>query len=145
MPSILRPIHAEPSSPETLFAEFHKAATGAVNNVKHFKALIQDQDSQQVLLRARESKAKNADGIQNWLVSQHADWLDVPLVRGAKELKIEEEEKESTPVEIANDYVSSVVQAFKELNTSPEINVNEERRIITVNPNLCYLRVMSKR
>ena len=39
---------------------------------------MEDDQSREVLHRAKASRADDKDGITRWMVTQHADWLDHP-------------------------------------------------------------------
>ena len=37
---------------------------------------MEDDQTQQILERARESRTRNPEGVKGWLVTEHKDWLD---------------------------------------------------------------------
>ena len=47
-----------------------------------------EQESQDVLKRAKHSRAQNDEGITGWLVTQHEDWLDRNAQTDLYELKL---------------------------------------------------------
>ena len=53
-------------------------ATYAAKKITSFVSFIGEDQSREVLDRAKESRAENKDGIKGWMVTQHADWLDHP-------------------------------------------------------------------
>ena len=141
IPSIVRPIHAEYNSPEDLYAEFKSAAVEAVGDVRQFRSLMRDSKSGEVMARARQSKSLDGEGIQTWLVDQHAGWLDEPAVRSAKELKAEDELEFPAPVLEPTvpeppPPVDQIVKAFKERH--PDITVNLQEQISNILVRLLY-------
>lgn len=45
--------------------------------IRHLADLMENSQSQEVLQRAKDSRAAEPDGIRPWIVSEHPDWLEV--------------------------------------------------------------------
>jgi hypothetical protein len=60
---------------EILFKKFAAAATTANEELKQFKLLIEDEESQKIFQHAKDSRAENPKGITPWRITQHPDWL----------------------------------------------------------------------
>ena len=67
----------QPSSPENLYATFSSTVGTIDTGVKTFARLVNDTRTQEMLKRAKESRAANAEGINSWDVTEHEDWLEV--------------------------------------------------------------------
>lgn len=64
-------------SPQTFYTQFAQVAIDTVNNIQDFVKYIGSDRSQEVLNRARISRAENPQGIRGWRVTEHPDWLEV--------------------------------------------------------------------
>lgn len=65
------------SSPENLYATFSSTVGTTTTDVKNFTRLINDARSQDILKRAKESRAESSDSIIGWDPTEHEDWLEV--------------------------------------------------------------------
>ena len=75
-------MRSELSSPETVYADFAKAATGAIDNVRDFATVVRDPAIQELLVHVKEIKEENPEGVVGWLATQHEDWMDKPVSLG---------------------------------------------------------------
>ncbi|MCJ1327584.1 hypothetical protein MMC10_004255 [Thelotrema lepadinum] len=82
VPSLIRPMRSELSSPETVYVDFAKAATGAVDNVRDFTTAVRDPAIQELLVHVKQIKEENPEGVVGWLATQHEDWMDKPVSLG---------------------------------------------------------------
>lgn len=83
-PTLLQPLLQDHASPENLYNGFVENATCAAKKITGFVSFIGEDQSREVLDRAKESRAENKDGIKGWMVTQHADWLDHPSQKQEK-------------------------------------------------------------
>ena len=117
----------EPSAPEQLHLHFAQVARGAAMDIKKFAHIMEDSNSKEVLEKARESYSRSGDDMRNWLVTEHADWLDVKGDNEDDGVKLEEKEvevKKSVLQEDAED-VKSILEAFKEAHPNLDISMDE--------------------
>ena len=77
MSRVIHPLIIRQSSPENLYSQFSQVATNSVQELQNFTKLIEGDRSQEVLKKARSSRAENPDGIRGWKVTEHPDWLEV--------------------------------------------------------------------
>ena len=130
VPSMIRPMHAEHPSPETVYAQFAEAATGAVDRIRQFSDLLSDEKSRDILQGARRKREQSGEGVTNWLVLQHADWLHKPkpstsgLTQGTEGANVQENAGETQPTEI--------MKPFKELLPEAKIDADNNGESIKV-------------
>ena len=130
VPSMIRPMHAEHPSPETVYVEFSKAATGAVDRIQIFSELLRDGKTQDILAQAKEKSSQDGDGVMNWLVSQHADWLEKPAldsdmpIRDDKVGEVQDDASRKQPAEI--------LQAFKDAHDDAGVEIGSDGNSIKV-------------
>ena len=130
VPSIIRPMHADHPSPETVYDELSKAATGAVDHIHRFSELLRDERSQDILYHARETWSRKGDGVMNWLVSHHADWLDKPATNPGP--TTQDNEADKVRANISRKRPAEIVQAFKDAHPKAEVNLTGDAEIIKV-------------
>lgn len=124
----MRAVHAQPSSPENLYASIERAAMRAVNDIKTFTACMEEPTNQDVLQNARQSRGNSAKGIKSWLVTQHPNWLEKTVETGVKELKIEEDavsDAERYGHNVQED-IPAIVAKFKEQHAGIDVALNSE-------------------
>ncbi|MCJ1467629.1 hypothetical protein MMC07_006254 [Pseudocyphellaria aurata] len=85
IPRILDPLLGKKSSPEALYGNFSRAATGAFKDIEEFSGIIDDPRNRSILERARISRAENSEGITGWKVTEHKNWLDMPMKLSPKD------------------------------------------------------------
>jgi hypothetical protein len=130
-------IHAEHGSPEALYADIKDTATSTVNNVKTFTDLVRDPRTQRILARANESRKDDSNGIQEWLVTQHPDWLIVPPETLAPALGIgSEDAAENDGIgikeeDLATD-LAAIVDSFRKEHAAIEVTVEPNGQDIRV-------------
>ncbi|KAI4211637.1 MAG: hypothetical protein LQ351_005540 [Letrouitia transgressa] len=76
-PRLVDPMLVQPSSPESLYTTFSSTVGTTTTDVKNFTRLINDARSQDILKRAKESRADNSGSIIGWDPTEHEDWLEV--------------------------------------------------------------------
>ncbi|MCJ1243279.1 hypothetical protein MMC30_000476 [Trapelia coarctata] len=134
IPSLMRAVHTEHSSPEDLYTDISQAAVRAVDDIKSFTAYIEESANQEVLKNARQSREKSGEGIKSWLVTQHPNWLERTVVTGVKELKLEEEaatDAENNGDNVQED-IPAIVAKFKEQHAEIDVAMNPEGSMLTV-------------
>lgn len=77
MSRILHPMLTTQSSPEILYLQFLHVATNTAKDIQDFTNLIEGDRSQEVLKKAKRSRAEHPEGIRGWMVTEHPDWLEV--------------------------------------------------------------------
>lgn len=65
------------SSPVTFYSQFVNVATKTAKDIQDFKNLVEGDRSQEMLKKAKRSRAENPEGIRGWMVTEHPDWLEV--------------------------------------------------------------------
>lgn len=65
------------SSPVNLYSQFVNVAAKIAKDIQDFKNLIEGDRSQEVLKKAKRSRAEHPEGISGWMVNEHPDWLEV--------------------------------------------------------------------
>lgn len=128
---MIRPVRVNYASPEIVYAEFSKAATGAVANVRDFTSLMRDPMSQDIHAKAKESESQNSDGIMDWLVSQHADWMDEPEVT-EDDRKIKDEIEADKRPKGVGEGVEQDVETFKKMHPKVEVKLEANKQSIRV-------------
>ena len=124
---MIRPMHTDHASPEDLYASISRSATTAVNDVRNFTKLMQDPQTQEVLTRAKESRAQNSEGIMGWLVTQHEDWLDRPVEDAVADLRLNDtsETPDYTAESMEKENVAIIVDKFRDDHPGIEISQDE--------------------
>jgi hypothetical protein len=77
MSSVIDPILKRQPSPRSLYTQFVQAVNETAKNIQDFAKYMGSDRSQEVLNRARISRAENPQGIRGWRVTEHPDWLEV--------------------------------------------------------------------
>ena len=135
----------DPPSPDQLHSNFSQAANGAAQAVKHFTQLVEDSRTREVIEKAKESRAKNGEGITGWKVTEHDDWLDVKQGDGNDDI---DDEEEGTAVAgdgpSAKD-LNAALDKFRSAHAGVEASLNEESRTMTVGYLHAFVRGMLKR
>lgn len=126
-------MHIEHSSPDDLYQAFSQTATNAVSNIQRFIKTIHDPGNQEVLKKAKESRAMNDKGIMGWLVTQHEDWLQAAAEDGIQSLKLDEEDEvdEKSLEQRAGD-IPLLLEHFREAHPAIEVSMNEETQKLEV-------------
>ena len=126
-------MHVEHPSPEALYIDISQTVRKSIAHIQSFTSLVRDSRSQQVFVRANESRSKNEEGITGWLVTQHPDWLDRAVEEGVKELKIEEDQKNDEGRSKSSlEDVIPVLHKFREEHPLVEVLVENEAKSIEV-------------
>ena len=133
IPSLMRTIHVEHSSPEELYTDISRTAVKAVTNIKNFIAVLQEPYSQEVLLKAKESHAESNEGIMTWLVTQHPKWLD-KLEDDTKDLRLDvgAGQNGDKGEELEQEDVPTIISKFQEEHTNLGITIDQEHRTLQV-------------
>ena len=124
----------DPNVPEELYSHFAHAVTTAAQDIQHFAQTWEDPRSKQALEIARESRAKNEEDIRAWLVSEHADWLDVKEENGNGESLpgLSNANTGVKPTEWKAETVQAALAKLKELHPGIETSCEEESQTIRV-------------
>ena len=77
MSRVLHPMLTAQSSPVTFYSQFLQVATKTAKEIQDFTTMIEGDQSQEVLKKAKRSRSENPEGIRGWLVTEHPDWLEV--------------------------------------------------------------------
>jgi hypothetical protein len=70
--------NANPLTAEETFKAFKTAAEGAVNDVKDFTKLMQDEESRKVFEQAQKSEQTDPSDIKTWRHKDNPDWFSTP-------------------------------------------------------------------
>lgn len=123
----------DPPAPEQLQLHFAQAARAAASDVKAFTQTMEDPWSKMAFEGARESRAKNADDITSWLVTEHEDWLDVKKEDVDENIDLNGQDAGvSTAAEISVEDMQAVLEKFKGSHPSIEVSLEGGSRIIKV-------------
>ena len=125
----MRPLQAEHASPELLYADFAKAATGAARGLQDFTALMRDAQSNEIRAWVKERTDSSDDGIVNWLVTQHPDWLQRPVLSPRGPPKAEEGEQR---VKKVGEGVEEDVKEFVEAHPGTSVHLDAANKMIEV-------------
>ncbi|MCJ1472740.1 hypothetical protein MMC13_001389 [Lambiella insularis] len=135
IPSLMQTIHSDYRSPEDLYAAISQAAVAAVSGIKGFATLVREAKSQEILVKASESRVKNNEGVVDWLVTQHPDWLDRTVEEGVKQLRLDEDGQESDIAgQVGQEDVTTVQNKFRDEH--PGIDVSHDQGANTLNLHL---------
>lgn len=94
---------------------------------------MEDTHYHEVLQRAKDSRTAEPDGITPWMVTEHADWLDirkasvesdVEAPRGSEHVQDTTDQTEQDP--------SAIVDRFKTDHSSVDINFEANSKLIEV-------------
>ncbi|KAL6718416.1 hypothetical protein ACLMJK_004505 [Lecanora helva] len=132
IPRIMDSVLLDPPEPEQLHTQFAQAARTAALDIKSFAQIMEDPHTKEVLEKAKESKAKNAEDITNWLVTEHEDWLNVTDV-GVAKLTNQSEQRaglSSSSSELKAEDLQSALESFKESHPGVEISKEEDSKMI---------------
>ncbi|MCJ1431092.1 hypothetical protein MMC27_000442 [Xylographa pallens] len=133
IPSLMQIMHVEHHSPEALYIDISQTAIRSIARIQSLTSLVKDSRSQEVFVRANESRTKNEEGITGWLVTQHPDWLDRAVEDGVKDMKIDEDQtNDESHINLSLDDVTSVIHRFREEHPLVEVLVDQELKSIKV-------------
>ena len=77
MPQLVDPLLAQHTSPEELYSIYSREALETAKAIKAFAKFVQEPTTQEMLKRAKESRAAEPQEIMPWNVTEHPDWLEV--------------------------------------------------------------------
>jgi hypothetical protein len=134
VPRVMDSVLVDPLSPEQLHSHFSQAAMGAANDIKEFGHLMDQKKSKEVLEKAKESRAKDAEGITGWIVSAHGDWLDVKKEEGSDDIETDKEGKDNTTstMDTKTEDMQAVVEKFKESHPGVEASFDVDSKTVKV-------------
>ena len=121
-------------SPDQLHAHFSQTAIGAAKDVKSFAQLIEESKSKDVLVRAKESRANDGEGITAWRVSEHADWLDVKKEDATEDsvMDTNNEELDTSAGDLTLADMQAIFEKFKASHMGVEADLDEDTRTVKV-------------
>ena len=124
----------DPLAPDQLHSHFSQAATRAAREIKDFGHLMEQKKSKEVLEKARESRAKDAEGITGWIVSAHEDWLDVKNGEDSDdfEMAVDGEDTTGSTADVELEDMRAAVEKFKESHPDIEASFDVAARTIEV-------------
>ena len=123
----------DPNVPEELHAHFAHAASSAAQDIKHFTQVWEDPRSKGALETARDSKAKNEEDIRAWLVSEHADWLDVKeenASQGTLGMTNNDGSTDVKPTQWTIESIHAAVAKIKEAHPGIEASYEEDLQVV---------------
>ncbi|KAL2048668.1 hypothetical protein N7G274_000580 [Stereocaulon virgatum] len=134
VPRVMDSVLVDPSSPEQLYSHFSQAAMGAANDIKEFGHLMDQKKSKEVLEKAKESRAKDAEGITGWIVSAHGDWLDMKKEEDSDDPEIDGEGKDTavSAMDTNPEDMQAVVEKFKESHPGIEASFDTDFKTVKV-------------
>lgn len=77
MSRVLYPLLTAQSSPVNFYSQFACVATDTAKHIQDFKNLVEGNRSQEVLKKAKTSRAEHPEGIKAWMINEHPDWSEV--------------------------------------------------------------------
>ena len=124
----------DPLAPDQLHSHFSQVATRAAREIKDFGHLMEQKKSKEVLEKARESRAKDAEGITGWIVSAHEDWLDDKNEEGSDDFEMAEDGEDTTgsTADVKSEDMQAAVEKFKESHPGIEASFDVDARTIKV-------------
>ena len=123
-------MRSELSSPETVYVDFAKAATGAVDNVRDFATAVRDPAIQELLVHVKEIQEENPEGVVGWLATQHEDWMDKPVSIGVgTDIKREEGFNATEETKDGEETKEEILERFKSKYPKIRVDVNDKGTI----------------
>lgn len=124
----------DPPAPEQLHLHFSHAARAAASDIKTFAQTMDNPRTKEVLEKAKESRAKNAEDITNWLVTEHEDWLDVRNDDLDKNVDTGERGTGAAlpAADMRAEDIQSVLGKFRESHPGIEASLEESSRTVKV-------------
>lgn len=122
----------DPPSPDQLHSNFSQAANGAAQAVKHFTQLVENSKTKEVMENAKESRAKNGEGITGWKVTEHEDWLEINQEHGNDDSDKEEEGVAEAGGGINVEGMNAALDKFRSAHAGIEASLDEDSRTVTV-------------
>lgn len=134
VPKVMDSILIDSPAPDRLHSHFSQAAVGAAKDIKSFAQLMEQSKSKEVLKKAKESRANDAEGITAWKVSEHADWLDVKKEDASDsfDMGADDEEVDATAVDMTVENIQATLEKFKESNPDIEESLDRDTKTIKV-------------
>ena len=97
---------------------------------------MRESKSKDVLQRAKDSQAQNPEGIQTWMVTEHADWLERRAEDDVKELRIREKSVGEDQMRVEE--IRTAVEKFNASRGSVLATVEGEKMIqVQYCPSIC--------
>ena len=127
-------ILVDSSAPDHLHSHFSQVALCTAKDIKSFVQLMDDSKTKEVLKKAKQSRAIDAEGITAWVVSERADWLDVAKDATSDEHDMagESEEQDSIAADMTVEHMQARLEKFKESQTGIEAKFEDETKTIKV-------------
>lgn len=124
----------DPLAPDQLHSHFSQAATRAAREIKDFGHFMEQKKSKEVLEKARDSRAKDAEGITGWIVSAYEDWLDVKNEEDSDSFEMAEDGEDTTgsTADVKSEDMQAAVEEFKESHPGIEALFDVDARTINV-------------
>lgn len=135
----------DPPSPDQLHSNFSQAANGAATAVRQFTHLVEDSMSKEVMEKAKESRAKNGEGITGWKVTEHEDWLDVRQEDGNDDIDKEEEGAAEACNGHSVEDVTAALDKLRSAHAGIEASLCEDSRMVTVSYLHSFVRTKLRR
>ena len=95
---------------------------------------MEQKKSKEVLEKARESRATDAEGITGWIVSAHEDWLDDKKEEGSDDFEMAEDGEDTTgsTADMKSEDMQAAVEKFNESHPGIEASFDVDARTIKV-------------
>ena len=133
IPSLMRVIHTEHSTPGGLYAEVSRAATDAVGDIKDFVQHMREPKSQEILRKAKDTKGKDGGAIMGWLVTQHPKWLEKSVHTTVEQVHVEAEDREEDKnAKLMAQDPAVVVEVFRKDHPDLDVLIDQEAQEIKV-------------
>ena len=123
MPRLVEPLLAHHASPEDLYSNYSSCTLDTAKAIKALTKFMQEPSSQETLKRAKISRAVNPEGIRPWMVTEHADWLEVRNIGAdadAANTNSSQQEGDEIPFP-STDEISSALEKFKRNHPGIEV------------------------
>ena len=124
MPKLLQPFLVEHTSPEDLYARFSNGASAVTQDIREFAKTMEV--DQPILDQVKESRMANKEGIMGWMVTQHKDWLDMPVPDNEAGMVDEmEREADTIPTDAKLSDIRVILERFKEAHAGIQVSIDE--------------------
>ena len=121
----------DPIGPERLHSHFSQATIGAAQDIKDFAHLMEEKKSKEVLEGAKDSEAKDAEGITGWMVSEHEEFKKEAR-RDDFEIVGVDDEIGTSAADTSPEDMQAAVEKFRDSHPGIEASFDADTKTIKV-------------
>lgn len=134
IPRLVEPLLLQHGSPEDLYIRYSQNALDTGKEIRALADLVETHQYQEILQRAKDSRTAEPDGITPWMVTEHADWLELRKLDDESDISAHREPQDTVKsADQAGQDASVVLEQFKVDHPRIDVKLQEgNHKIIEV-------------